>query len=612
MKSGDIMTQQDNANEKIKTHNMRKVLPLYAEDKTKIIWCCFFLIVTGVLGVITPIISANVLSHIAETKFQVAMKFAMMFFVFGFVRTIFNGLTEMLYVRINARVIHKLTDKLVRSVSQTKMSKLDSIKIGGITERLGMDIYTISNSYLQVIDMIFDIVTNIAFLMYIAYLNIYMFLILLVYVIILYFICSYKARVWIQGRKQVKALKDKAKSSYIEQITGVRDVKLLNIKNTITEYSNSLDKNTIATDIKFSDKRNLIRRFQMFVTTSFSVLFIALGIIFVEKNWLLLTGFLIIYSYYGRVEGLVQYISSLKEHLADGEISATRVFDIIENYEKEEYGTDELENFSGLVELKDIGFSYDKETRVLDNINMIFEPQKVTAIVGKSGSGKSTILSLLAKLYDNESGEILFDGKNIKTLTENSIRSNIGVVSQSPYIFNTTIRQNLLFVKPDASEKELIEVLKQAQIYDDIKKLPNKLDSEIGENGVKLSGGQKQRLAIARLLLKDSKVIVFDEATSALDNENQNKIVSVLDSLRESRTIIIVAHRLSTIVGADKIYVIEDGKNIADGTHKKLMRTCKSYKELYELEEQETQTFETQETEKLIFGGYTNETSSQY
>jgi len=592
------MTHTEKANTKQKTHNIRKVLPLYAEDKAKIIWGCLFMIITGVLGIFTPIVSANVLSHIAESKFEVAMKLAWVFFALGLVRTIFNGLTEMLYVRINARVVHKLTDKLVRAVSNTKMAKLDSIKIGGITERLGMDIYTISNSYLQIIDMIFDIITNVAFLAYIAYLNIYMFLILFAYVIVLYFICSYKARVWIKGRKQVKALKDKARSSYIEQITGVRDVKVLNIKNSITDYSNALDKNTIATDIKFSDKRNLIRRLQMFVTTMFSVLFIALGIVFVEKNWLLLTGFLIIYSYYGRVESLVQYVSSLKEHLADGEISATRVFDIIDNYEKEEYGTEELENFSGLVELKDVEFSYDTETTVLDKVNMVFEPSKVTAIVGKSGSGKSTVLSLLAKLYDNSGGEILFDSKNIKSLTENAIRSNIGVVSQAPYIFNTTIRQNLLFVKPEASEKELIEVLKKAQIYDDIKKLPNKLDSEIGENGVKLSGGQKQRLAIARLLLKDSKVIVFDEATSALDNENQNKIVAVLDGLRENRTIIIVAHRLSTIVGADKIYVIEDGKNIANGTHKELMKKCESYKELYELEEQETQSFENKETEE--------------
>ena len=258
-------------------------------------------------------------------------------------------------------------------------------------------------------------------------------------------------------------------------------------------------------------------------------------------------------------------------------------------------------------------FSYDKEAIVLDNINMVFEPHKVTAIVGKSGSGKSTILGLLAKLYDTDKGEILFDGKNIQSLTENALRHNIGVVSQSPYIFNTTIRQNLLFIKPDATEKEMIGVLKQAQIYSDIKKLPMGLDSEIGENGIKLSGGQKQRLAIARLLLKNSKVIVFDEATSALDNENQNKIVAVLEKLKETKTIIIVAHRLSTIVGADKIYVIEDGKNIAEGTHRGLMKTCESYKELYELEEQSVQVNkEIEIKENKIEEIDSDESSSQY
>jgi len=607
------MSQKVKGEETKKSHNLRKVLPIYAENKAKVIWICIFITITGVLGVFIPIISANILSNIADSKFDLALKLAVLFLIINIVKMIFNGLTDFVYVRINAKVVHKLTDKLIRSVTDTKMEKLESVKIGSITERLGMDIHTISISYLQIIDMIFEIITNVAFLLYIAYLNVWLFLILFAYVLVLYAVCAYRARVWIRGRKQVKALKDKARSSYIEQINGVRDVKVLNIKESITTYSNNLDKDTIAVDLKFSDKRNMLRRVQMFVSSFFAVAFIVFGIIFVKKELLLLTGFLVIYSYYGRVEGLVQYISSLKEQLAEGEISASRVFDIIENFPKEEYGTEELENFSGKVELDGVTFSYDKEAIVLDNINMVFEPHKVTAIVGKSGSGKSTILGLLAKLYDTDKGEILFDGKNIQSLTENALRHNIGVVSQSPYIFNTTIRQNLLFIKPDATEKEMIGVLKQAQIYSDIKKLPMGLDSEIGENGIKLSGGQKQRLAIARLLLKNSKVIVFDEATSALDNENQNKIVAVLEKLKETKTIIIVAHRLSTIVGADKIYVIEDGKNIAEGTHRGLMKTCESYKELYELEEQSVQVNkEIEIKENKIEEIDSDETSSQY
>lgn len=570
---------------KKKNHNLRKVLQFYAEDKIRLIVTCVLLILTGVMGIFNPILAANMLSNIADSKFDLAIKLTIILLAISLVRALLNAFTEALFTRINLKVQHKLTCTLVSAVNDTKMSKLDSIKIGSITERLGMDIYTVSSSYLHIIDMIFEIITNVAFLIYIAFLNIWIFFILLAYVVVLYFICSYKAKVWIKGRKQVKALKDKSRSAYIEQIHGIRDVKLLNIKENITNYSNNLDEKTIAFDLKFSDKRNIIRRVQTIVSSLFMVAFILLGIVFVNKNLLLLTGFLVIYSYYGRVEGLVSYISSLKEDLADGEISASRIFDIIDNFEKESYGTESIENFSGKIELKDVSFSYGSDKLVLDNVNMCFESNKMTAIVGKSGSGKTTILSLISKLYDVNGGEIYFDDKKISELTESAIHSNVGVVSQAPYIFNTTIKQNLLFVKPDATDDELKKVLKQAQIYDDMKRMKAGLDSEIGENGIKLSGGQKQRLAIARLLLMDSKVIVLDEATSALDNENQNKIVDVLENLKQDKTIIIVAHRLSTIVGADKIYLIEEGKNVACGIHKELMKNCKSYKELYLLEE---------------------------
>lgn len=580
------MEKIDLKKHKLTSHNLKKILPIYYENKKRLFWLCVCFVITGVLGIFAPIYSANALANLADAKFNAAINCAILLAAVSLVRTVFNGLTEHVYVKINSRVQYTLTNKVIRAVNQTKMSKLDGLKLGAITERLGTDVNTVSSTYLQIIDMLFDIVTNAAFFIYIGFLNFWIFLILLAYVFILYGLCIYKSRVWIRGRKVMKEVNDKARSSYYEQITGIRDVKLLNIKENITNHSNALNEKAIEFGLKFNNQRNILRRVQAAITAIFSSLFIVLGIVFVNKNMLLLTGFLVIYSYYGRVEWLVQYFSTMKENKAEGEISATRIFEVIEEYEKEEFGEGKLSNFSGNIELKDVEFSYVEGKKVLNKINMSFESGKMTAIVGKSGSGKTTILSIISKLYDIDGGMVMLDGVDIKTLNEQSIRSNVGVVSQSPYIFNTTVRQNLLFVKPDATEKELVEVLKKAQIYDDIKKLEFGLDSEIGENGIKLSGGQKQRVAIARLLLMDSKVIVFDEATSALDNSSQNKIVEMLEKFKEDKTIIIVAHRLSTIVGADKIYVIENGKNIAEGTHKKLMRSCKKYKELYELEEQ--------------------------
>ena len=582
---------------KVSTHNMRKILPLYFKHKGLLFVTMIFIFSSGVFGILVPIFSANMLASIADGKFELAIKFTLILTGLNVLKMISNALDEFFYIKLNYKMCYELTNIVINSINRTKMSRIDSVGLGSISERISNDVGTLNNVCLDLINIIFDILTNVVFLIYVAYINVYLFLILLVYVLVLYIVCTIRSRIWIRGSKLSRKAKDGARSAYLEQILGIRDVKLLNIKNQVTEFSNKKYESALALDIKVNNKRNLIRRIQAIITMAFNLAFFLIGINLVNKNLLLISGLLIIETYYSRVSWLVSYISSFKERKAEGEIAATRIFEIIENYEKEEFGTEELNNFSGKIELKDVSFSYNSEQTVLDGLNISFEPGQITAIVGKSGSGKTTILSLISKLYETSSGEILFDGKEIKTLTEQSIRGNVGEVSQSPYIFNASVRQNLLFVKPDASEEELIGALKDAQIYEDIEKMPNGMDTEIGENGVKLSGGQKQRIAIARLLLLKTKVIVFDEATSALDNNRQNKIVELLETIKRDRTIIIVAHRLSTIVGSDKIYMLDDGKVLGEGTHRSLMKSCKEYKELYKLEEENAKVEESDKGE---------------
>jgi ATP-binding cassette subfamily B protein len=289
--------------------------------------------------------------------------------------------------------------------------------------------------------------------------------------------------------------------------------------------------------------------------------------------------------YHGNVRMVTQYIASIKAYAIEGELASRRVFEVMDEYPKENFGDKELKDIKGEIVFSNVSFGYDENKNILNDVNILFEPNKSTAIVGRSGSGKSTILALTNRLYDLNSGQILIDGIDIKDLTEDSLRNNIGIVTQSPYIFNSTIKENLLLVSPKATDEEIILALKRAEIYDFVEKLPDGLDSKVGENGVMLSGGQKQRLAISRILLKNSKIIVLDEATSSLDNENQNKIVSVIDELKKDHTIIIVAHRLSTILDVDQIIVIDNGKIVEQGTHKQLMKKCKIYRDLYEKEE---------------------------
>ncbi len=244
----------------------------------------------------------------------------------------------------------------------------------------------------------------------------------------------------------------------------------------------------------------------------------------------------------------------------------------------------ELTDVKGEIELRDIEFSYNGSTEVLHGISLKVEAGKKLALVGPSGGGKTTICHLIPRFYPIESGDILIDGQSIKELTMESLRRNIGIVQQDVFLFNGTIRDNILYGRLDATDEEVIEAARLANIHEWISSLEHGYDTEIGERGVKLSGGQKQRLSIARVFLKDPSILILDEATSALDNTTEILIQRALDELCKGRTTIVVAHRLSTVRGADRIAVIAGGNIAEEGSHDELMKLDGGiYRGLYEL-----------------------------
>jgi len=394
---------------------------------------------------------------------------------------------------------------------------------------------------------------------------------------------SYREKKWFEQRKQFRKKSEIATGAYNEQIRGIRDVKSLNIRKSAIKSANKKNQESLDINLKARLTRHKISVGKNLTDVIFEVGFIILGVLFIKWGIITLSAFLITYMYHGNVYRLATDISFFKEYSTEGELSAERIFDIIDNYEKEKFGDEILNNVNGNIEFKNVTFGYGKEN-VLENINLNFEANKTTAIVGKSGSGKSTILSLINRLYTIKQGTIELDGVDIAELTEDSLRENVGLITQSPYVFNTTIRENLLLVKPKATEEEIINALKKSQIYDFVMSLESGIDSVIGENGVMLSGGQKQRIALARLLLKNPPIIMLDEATSALDNESQGKIVEAIDSIKNEHTVIVVAHRLSTIQNADNIIVIDNGQVVDQGQHNYLYRHCDIYKDLYKSE----------------------------
>ena len=281
----------------------------------------------------------------------------------------------------------------------------------------------------------------------------------------------------------------------------------------------------------------------------------------------------------------VRSLSTMNMVVNQGYSAARRILPIVdtENIIKDKTNATDLNITKGNIEIKNVYFKYDvNENNVLENITLNFEGGKMTALVGHSGSGKTTILNLIPRFYQPEAGDLLIDNQSIYDFKIGSLRENISLVSQETTLFDDTIKNNIKYANENVTDEEIFEVAKLSNAHDFIKKLPNKYETIIGENGVRLSGGEKQRISIARAMIKKSQIILLDEATSSLDSETEKKIQDALKILTENKTTIVIAHRLSTILNSNKIYLIDSGKVIDSGKHEDLLIKSKLYKNFYE------------------------------
>ena len=281
----------------------------------------------------------------------------------------------------------------------------------------------------------------------------------------------------------------------------------------------------------------------------------------------------------------VRSLAGLNIAINQGLSAAKRVLPIIDKKSDiiDNPNTPSLKISNADIEFKNVNFSYEiKEKITLNNINLFFKGGKTTALVGHSGSGKSTILNLISRFYDCNSGDIIIDNQSIYKVNLFSLRKNISLVSQDVSLFDDTIKNNIKYANLNSSDKEIYEAAKNSFADEFIQKLPNKYETIIGENGVRLSGGEKQRLSIARAMIKKSQIILLDEATSSLDAETENKIQNAINYLTKNRTTVVIAHRLSTILNSDNIYVVESGKIRENGKHEELLKKSNTYKNFYE------------------------------
>ena len=279
----------------------------------------------------------------------------------------------------------------------------------------------------------------------------------------------------------------------------------------------------------------------------------------------------------------IQKISTLFEQFQEGMAGFSRFCEIMDMENEEDLGTEEPTEVRGEIEFKNVSFSYDEnnEKLVIDGLDLQVKAGETLALVGPSGGGKTTMCNLIPRLYNVSSGTITLDGTDIMNIKLDALRSHIGVVSQNVFLFDGTIRDNIAYGKTDAADEEIIEAAKRANIHEYISSLDNGYDTEVGERGIKLSGGQRQRVAIARLFLKNPSLLILDEATSALDNVTEMQIQKSLEELSRGRTVIVVAHRLSTVKNADRIVVIDSTGILESGTHDELLALGGTYHKLY-------------------------------
>lgn len=567
--------------------NLKKVYSYGKEYKSCLIIQILCCIVGIAINITVPLISAKFIVNFTDSVWNQALFMAMVLLGISAVNEI-----KTLIIRKNTQIFRRGTVRnmqmsLGRETLKLEQATLDSNSSGAFIQRLTNDTDKMAGMFTTGMGKLTGFLSNIGSFVAILVIDYHMFIYYLITAIILTILHYIKNEQ--VGKKDVefRNQSDKVAGLTGELVRGARDIKMLYAKES---FMVELDKNVKLQSEKNFEMRNTDMGFNLVIDLLkdlFEYLTIVILIYLVTKNTITVAVAVALYSYRSTVlTNLMGTVSSLLEECKGFNISCNRVFEIINNrkYKKEVFGTKHLDNIVGNFEFKNVSFSYDNTNNVLDKLNLKIKENKTYGIVGKSGEGKTTMFNLLCKLYDNQEGKILLDGVDIKELDEESIRGNITIISQNPYIFNLSIKDNLKLVKSDITDEEIKEACKLACLDDFVSGLPKGYDTVVGEGGVNLSGGQRQRLAIARALVQKTKIILFDEATSALDNETQNKIQEAINNLKENYTIVIIAHRLSTIMNCDNIFFMQNGNIINEGTHEKLLKECKSYKDLYEYE----------------------------
>ena len=554
-------------------------------QKGKIILLAIVGIFLAVIGVVLPILSARLIVYLTSNELLQLLSIAFVVFAVEILKNIMKYFSDYLLNIVYRETFNNIQISLGKEMLKLKNKTLDSNSSGFFIQRLMGDTSKLSSIFNIINSNLTEIISSIGILIAVLIINFWIFLYMLIVIILLFVLTNMQWKSFYKFDKMFRGEEDNVSGFTGEVVRGARDIKMLHAENSFINVMNSKIKKLNQTRYKMLSIDRNYNLINDSVIDLSNLLLIIIFIYFITNNLITIPMAIVIYNYSLKNVIVVYVINDLLNGIQNFNLSAERLIDILDNnkFEKEKFGNVHLNKINGDFEFRNVNFSYG-DNKVLKDLSFKVNANSTVAFVGKSGAGKSTIFNLIDKMYDIDSGEILIDGVNINELDKDSIRDNITVINQNPYIFNLSIKDNLKLVKDNLTEEEMIDACKIACLDDFINTLPDKYDTIVGEGGITLSGGQKQRLAIARALIQKTEIILFDEATSALDNETQKEIQKAINNLQGEYTILIIAHRLSTIIDSDRILFLNNGHIEAEGTHESLLENCPNYKHLYETE----------------------------
>lgn len=570
--------------------NIKEFIPLWKlvkEDKCKFIIATSLIIISNFFSVVSGYLIGEATQYLTDTKYAMSILYLVIYVIFNSVEDVglYNTGSCMLEL-IESKVSRKLEYFTYKKAINLPAYAYEKTSSGEVINRIVNDADTLSFAFSRLVALISSLTASLIVLVYIFINSWVLGIEIIIFVGILYLVINKYDPMLINVHKERKKVQDKFTSLVNESIRGIREIKTLGVKNNLMSNMKEIIKSI------FDKSKEEVSIRKKYNALTFLLKIFLEGVVFITCAFLIYKGsitigFFVTMTYYiYRFTNLIDNINNFSQTYQKLIVSLQRVNEILENrlYEDEIFGNEKINKVKGIIEFKNVSFSYPDEDNILNDFNIKLEPNKKIAIVGKSGQGKSTLFNLITRVFDVKEGLITLDDINIKDLTEEELRKHISIIRQEPFIFNRTILENFKIINKDIELEEIRKYTKMSYLDDYIMSLPNGYDTVLGEGGVNLSGGQKQRLSIARTLAKNSEVILFDEATSALDNSSQDYIKKTIDNLIKDHTVVIVAHRLSTIMDADIIYLVDKGKVVDSGTHNELLKTNKTYKNLYETE----------------------------